>query len=92
MAWGTDNTTLYLADGQTKNITKCVYDYMKGDVTSCDTVFDVEKEISATAVPQGMATDENNHVWVALSDKDKGTVIEIDPESNTVVSTIGIDL
>ena len=89
MAWSTDNSTLYFADGHTKNITKCVYDTKEFDVSNCETMVNVVEEISATAIPQGMATDENSHVWVALSDKEKGSIIEIDPETNTVISTIG---
>ena len=61
MAWSTDNTTLYFADGHTKNITKCAYDSRKVDVSNCETLFNVVEEISATAVPHGMAMDENIH-------------------------------
>ena len=89
MAWSTDNSTLYYADGHTKNITKCLYDSSKGDVSNCETMLNVVEETSPTAIPHGMATDENSHVWVALSDKEKGSIIEIDPETNTVISTIG---
>ena len=89
MAWSTDNSTLFFADGHTKNITKCEYDSWKVDVSNCETMLNVADEVSATATPGGMATDENGHVWVAIADKDKGAVIEIDPETNTVISTIG---
>ena len=89
MAWGIDNSTLYFADSHTKNITKCDYDSRKIDVSNCDTLLNVGDEISATATPKGMATDENGHIWVTVADKEQGAVIEIDPETGTVISTSG---
>ena len=89
MAWGTDNSTLFFSDGHTKNITKCEYDSRKADVSNCTTMINVLAEISDTAIPRGMATDENNHVWVAVSDEEFGSIIEIDPLSSTIISTIG---
>jgi len=91
MAWGLDNATLFFADGHTKNITKCIYDYKKADVANCETILNVAEEVSESATPGGMAVDENDHVWVALADEDKGAVIEIDPVTNTIISTIEVE-
>ena len=88
MSWSTDNGTLYFADGHTKNITKCLYNTEKFDVSDCETVIDVTEEISATAVPHGLATDENNHIWVTVADEKEGAVIEVDPETNKIISKI----
>ena len=89
MAWSTDNSALFFADGHTKNITKCFYDSAKFDVSDCETILNVAESVSATASPRGMATDEHNHVWVAIADREKGLVIEIDPETFTIISTVG---
>jgi len=91
MAWGIDNSTLYFADSHTKNITKCDYDSRKIDVSNCETLLNVGDEISATATPKGMATDENGHIWVTVADKEQGAVVEIDPETGTVISTIDVE-
>ena len=89
MAWGTDNSTLYFSDGHTKNITKCEYDPKKADVSNCTTMVNVAEDISDTAVPKGMATDENNHLWVAIADEEYGSIIEFDTQTSAIISTIG---
>ena len=90
MAWSPDNSTLYFSDGHTRNITKCMYDMDVADASNCSTILNVKEDIFETAVPQGIATDENNHIWVAVAENDgKGAIIEIDPESNKIISTIG---
>ena len=86
MAWG--NETLYVGDKHTKNITQCDYDYMATDVTNCETLLDIGEVLGEAATPGGMAVDENGHLWVAISGE-KGAVIEIDPESGEIISTIG---
>jgi len=92
MAWSPDNNTIYFSDGHTRNITKCTYDMHKSDASNCSTILNVKDDIFETAVPYGMATDENNHIWVAVAENDgKGAVIEIDPESNEIISTIDLD-
>ena len=90
MVWSVDNSSLFFSDGFTKNISQCVYDLRKGDVTNCSTIFNVKNELFENAVPKGMATDENSHLWVAIENVDgKGSVLEIDPETKSVISTIG---
>ena len=88
MAWGLDNSTLFFADRHTRNITKCVYDDKKADVSNCETILNISDEVSETATPGGLAVDENNHIWVAVTDN-AGAVIEIDPETRSIISTIG---
>ena len=59
-------------------------------MSSCMTLLTVSKELASTAVPMGLATDENNHAWVAVANNDgKGTVLEIDPETSNIISNIG---
>ena len=67
-----------------------MYDMDVADASNCSTILNVKEDIFETAVPQGIATDENNHIWVAVAENDgKGAIIEIDPESNKIISTIG---
>ena len=37
----------------------------------------------------GLATDENDHLWVGIATKGAGKLIEVDPETEQIVSTIG---
>ena len=86
MAWSKDNSTLFFADGHSKNVSKCKYDIHNVDVSDCATLLDVAEEISEKAVPRGMAVDDNDHLWVALSN---GKLIELNTDHATVISTIG---
>ena len=89
MAWSPDNSTLYFTDGHTRNISKCAYDVDEGDAINCTTILNVKDDMFETAVPHGIATDENNHIWVAVAENDgKGAVIEIDPETNKIISIL----
>ena len=58
-------------------------------MSNCETLINVGEEVSGTAVPKGMATDENGHIWVAVADREKGAIIEIDPETQDIISLIG---
>ena len=90
MSWSTDNSSLFFSDGHSRNISHCSYSLVDPDVSSCETLLTVSEELASTAVPMGLATDENNHVWVAVANNDgKGAVLEIDPETSNIISNIG---
>jgi len=92
MSWSTDNATLYFSDGHTGNVTQCSYDMHLADASNCSTIISVKDSIHETAVPKGIATDENNHLWVGISNNDgKGALIEIDPITASIISTIELD-
>ena len=87
MAWSTDNSSLFFSDGHSRNISKCSYKLVDPDVSNCETILTVIEELSASAVPMGIATDENDHIWAAVAHNDgKGAVLEIDPETSTIIS------
>ena len=89
MAWSMDNRSLYYSDGFSKSIVKCSYDLTIADVSNCEELFDINKEYEG-AVPKGIATDSSDHIWVAVAQNgEKGAVIEIDPETKTIISTVG---
>ena len=89
MAWSVDNQSLYYSDGFTNSVIKCSFDLLKGDVSDCEELLDLSKEFEG-ATPRGIATDTSDHIWVALAGYgEKGAVIEIDPVSRSIISTIG---
>ena len=105
MAWSTDNNTLYYADGAAKydqickeciesldplrTIYKCSYSNSIGDVSDCAELMSL-RDIDGNAEPRGLATDTSDHLWVAVANVgDSAAVIEINPETQTVVSTFG---
>ena len=89
MAWSVDNETLYYSDGFSKSLVKCSYNLDRATVSGCEDLLDLSKDYE-NAIPKGMAVDTNNHIWLALAQNgDKGTIIEIDPETEAIISTIG---
>ena len=93
MSWGTDNQTLFYADGHTRDITKCNYNLYDPDVSNCETIFSVTDEVAESAIPKGLATDENNHIWLAVANnEDKGSILEINPDTKSIISSIGRSL
>lgn len=92
MAWSVDNSSLFISDGHTRAVTKCDYNLRNPDVSDCQTILTIIEEMSSTAVPKGIATDENNHIWVAVANNDgKGAIMEIDPETSNIISTIELE-
>jgi len=91
MAWSLDNRTLYYSDGFSKSLVKCSYNLKRAEVSGCEELLDISQEYEK-AVPRGMATDMNDHIWLALADnEEKGAVIEVDPETRTIISTIEVE-
>lgn len=91
MAWSTNNDTLYYADGAAKTIYKCSYSNSIGDVSDCAELMSL-RDIHENAEPRGLATDTSDHLWVAVSNVgDSAAVLEIDPETQTVVSTFDVE-
>ena len=53
-------------------------------------MFNVAQNIHEDAVPKGIVTDTSDHLWLALANVDgKGSIIELDPETNSVITTLG---
>ena len=47
-------------------------------------------DVHEDAEPRGLATDTSDHLWVAVANVgDNGAVVEINPETKSVVSTFG---
>ena len=42
-----------------------------------------------SALLLGLVTDENGHLWVGISSRESGTLVEINPDTDTIISSIG---
>lgn len=98
MAWSIDNATVFLSDGHSRNVTKCSYsmEYIRGvqkemDATNCSTLVHLpDTEMAAEARPRGLAVDSSGHLWLAVEQNgERGAILEINPDTGSVVSTIG---
>ena len=70
-------------------IYKCSYSNSVGDVSDCAELMSLE-DVHEDAEPRGLATDTSDHLWVAVANVgDNGAVLEINPETQEVVSTFG---
>ena len=53
-------------------------------------MFNIADNINQDAEPRGIAVDTSDHVWVAVANNgDNGAVVEIDPNTKSVISTFG---
>ena len=53
-------------------------------------MFNIADSIDQDAEPRGIAVDTSDHVWVAVANNgDNGAVVEIDPNTKSVISTFG---
>ena len=60
-----------------------------GDVSDCAELMSLA-DVHEDAEPRGLATDTSDHLWVAVANVgDNGAVLEINPETQEVVSTFG---
>ena len=56
-------------------------------------MFNIAENIRQDAEPRGIAVDTSDHVWVAVANNgDNGAVLEIDPNTKSVISTFGKNL
>lgn len=70
-------------------IYKCSYSNSIGDVSDCAELMSLA-DVHEDAEPRGLATDTSDHLWVAVANVgDSGAVLEINPETQEVVSTFG---
>ena len=98
MAWSVDNSTIFLSDAHSRNVTKCSYgmEYIPGvqkemDATNCSTLVHLsDTGMAPEARPRGLAIDQDNHLWLAVEQNEgQGAILEINTDTGAVVSTIG---
>jgi len=92
MAWSVEGDSLFYADGVNKAVYKCNYDQKKFNASDCSELFNVGQEIHEDAEPMGLAVDTSDHVWLLIgNNEDKGALIELDPETGSIVSNIELE-
>ena len=74
-------------------------EYIRGvsnemDATNCSTLVHLpDTDMAGEARPKGLAMDSSGHLWMAVEQNGgKGAILEINPDTGTVVSTIGIHM
>ncbi len=85
LVWSDDCKNFYYIDSLTYEIHQYDYDIGTGGIQNERVVAKIDKDIG---LPDGMAIDAENHLWVALFDG--GKVIRINPETGKTVFEISV--
>lgn len=80
LVWSSDRTKFYFIDSLTYQVHQYDYDENTGEIQNKKIVISIDKDMG---LPDGMAIDEDNHLWVALFGGSK--VIRINPETGEIV-------
>ncbi|XP_068898596.1 regucalcin-like [Tenebrio molitor] len=88
LAWNKANNKFYYIDTPTRKVIEYDYDDEKGEINSGRVVFDLGLYNSVTGFPDGMTTDEEDNLWIALYGG--GAVIKVDPKTNYLLQIIAI--
>lgn len=80
LVWSSDRTKFYFIDSLTYQVHQYDYDENTGEIQNKKTVITIDKSVG---LPDGMAIDDEDHLWVAIFGG--GKVIRIKPESGQVV-------
>jgi len=89
VSFSTDNSTLYTIDYITRELFVHPYELRTGltgrlaQTVNLTDLADIEG-----ANPSGLVTDENSHVWVGMSTATEGVILELEPDTWNVISTI----
>jgi len=87
IAWNPEETIMYYIDSPTQKVFAFDYDKAKGTIANKKVAFDI-KENKLTGLPDGMTSDSQGHLWIALYGG--GKVIEVDPKEKKLVRSIDI--
>jgi len=80
LVWNGDHTKFYFIDSATYQIHQYDYDMQTGNIRNKKVAATIAKE---TGLPDGMAIDSEDHLWVALFDG--GKVVRINPQTGETV-------
>jgi len=92
VSFSPDNATMYMVDSGLRNLLEMEYSISNGYVNTIlnTTSFTDLLEGDTESRPTGLATDENGHLWIGVTGKENGLLMELDPATNTVISKIDI--
>jgi len=92
VSFSPDNSTMYLVDYASRNLLEMEYSLSDGYVGSIfnTTSFSDLIQGDTESRPSGLATDENGHLWIGLTGKVDGSLVEVDPAKDTVISKIDL--
>jgi sugar lactone lactonase YvrE len=85
LVWNDDSTKFYFIDSLSYQIHEYDYDIHTGDIKNKKIVASIDEQ---NGIPDGMAIDTENHLWVALFDG--GKVIRINPENGETVFEVSV--
>lgn len=85
LVWNDDNTKFYFIDSLTYEIHAYDYDIGTGDIKNKQVIASIDEK---KGIPDGMAIDTENHLWVAIYNG--GRVIRINPETGKTVFKVTI--
>lgn len=85
LVWNSTRTKFYFIDSPTYEIHEYNYDEFTGEISNKKVVVGISKEIG---LPDGMAIDVEDHLWVALFYG--GKVIRIDPKTGKIVYEVSL--
>lgn len=80
LVWDSTKTKFYFIDSTTYEIHGYHYDFATGNIQNKSVVAKINKNLG---LPDGMAIDSDDHLWVALFGG--GKVIRIDPKTGSIV-------
>src|SRR5680860_636235 len=80
LVWDSSKTKFYFIDSTTYEIHEYDYDSVTGNIQNKSVVAKINKNLG---LPDGMAIDSEDHLWVALFGG--GKVIRIDPKTGSIV-------
>ena len=79
LVWSRDSRRFYYIDTPTQQVSLFDFDPERGNIASRRVVTEIPRQVGS---PDGMAIDEEEHLWIALFNG--GKVIRIDPASGKI--------
>ncbi len=80
LVWSKDQKNFYFIDSHTQEVHAYDYDVLSGKIADKKIVARIDPKVG---LPDGMAIDQEDHLWVALWDG--GKVIRVDPTTGSTV-------
>ncbi|XP_014785746.1 regucalcin [Octopus bimaculoides] len=87
LAWTSDDKTMFYTHSTPRKVFSYDYDVSKGEISREQVVIDFEgKEFHEFGIPDGMAIDLNDKIWLACFSSSQ--VFQIDPETGKILTSV----